>query len=216
MTDQLTTRLKALYTGVIYDCLSDQGLADQALPHTIQGLATDHRVAGRVWTASGVRTPSISRDDSLLRWTEFLSAAPKDHVVVCQPNDSTIAHMGELSSETLKSRGVLGYVVDGGCRDVQQVLDQAFPVFCRYTTPADIAGRWRPDELGTAIRIGQTDIVTGDYVIGDQDGVVIIPGGMAEDIVSAAETAVSSENKVRTAILAGEDPKQAYLKYGKF
>ena len=50
--------------------------------------------------------------------------------------------MGELSAETLKFRGVRGYVVDGGCRDVDFILKLGFPVCCRYYTPADIVGRW--------------------------------------------------------------------------
>lgn len=213
---ELSERLGALYTGVVYDALSEMGLAGQALPAAIQGLDPGRRLAGPVWTLSGVRTPSISRDDSLRRWTEFLSAAPAGHVVVCQPNDLDIALMGELSAETLKSRGGLGYVVDGGCRDIDFILKLGFPVFCRFRTPADIAGRWRVDEMGTSVRIGGLDIHTGDYLIGDRDGVVIVPRAHAEAVIAKAEAAVSAEDKVRAAILAGTDPKDAYLEFGKF
>ena len=59
----------------------------------------------------------------------MLSKAPSGAVVMCQPNDGTIAHMGELSAETLKYRGVKGYIVDGGCRDVDFILKLGFPVF---------------------------------------------------------------------------------------
>lgn len=213
---ELSARLGALYTGVVYDTLSEMGLAGQALPPAIQALDPGRRLAGPVWTLSGVRTPSISRDDSLRRWTEFLSAAPAGHVVVCQPNDLDIALMGELSAETLKSRGGLGYVVDGGCRDIDFILKLGFPVFCRFCTPADIAGRWRVDEMGTSVRIGGLDIHTGDYLIGDRDGVVIVPRAHAEAVIAKAEAAVSAEDKVRAAILAGTDPKDAYLEFGKF
>ncbi len=213
---ELSERLGALYSGVVYDTLSEMGLAGQALPPAIQALDPERRLAGPVWTLSGVRTPSISRDDSLLRWTEFLSAAPAGHVVVCQPNDDSIALMGELSAETLKSRGGLGYVVDGGCRDIEFILRLGFPVFCRFRTPADIAGRWRVDQMGEPIRIGGVTIATGDYAIADKDGVVVIPAEVAEAVIGAAEAAVGAEDKVRAAILAGTDPKQAFLKYGKF
>jgi regulator of RNase E activity RraA len=212
----LTERLGRLYTGVVYDTLSDMGLAGQALPPAIRPLVAGFSLAGPVWTMSGVRTPSIGRDESLLRWTEFLSAAPAGHVVVCQPNDSALAHMGELSAQALKRRGVLGYVVDGGCRDVDLIVGLGFPVFCRYRTPADITGRWRVDEMGTGVRIGGLDIRTGDLVIADEDGVVIIPEAHAEEVVAKAEAAVGAEDKVREAILSGTDPKEAYLKHGKF
>lgn len=212
----LTGRLERLYTGVVYDTLSDMGLAGQALPSAIQALDPGPVLAGRVWTLSGVRTPSVSRDESLLKWTEFLSAAPADHVVICQPNDNDIALMGELSAETLKIRGVRGYIADGGCRDVDFILKLGLPVYCKFTTPADIAGRWRVDEMGTSVRIGGIDIRTGDYVIGDRDGVVVIPQDRAEEVIDKAEQAVNAEDKVRAAILDGVDPKEAYLKFGKF
>ena len=51
-----------------------------------------------------------------MAWTGLLSKAPSGSVLVCQPNDDTLAHMGELSAETLKARGIRGYVVDGGNR----------------------------------------------------------------------------------------------------
>ncbi len=215
MTD-LTVRLGRLYSGIVYDTMSEMGLPDQALPPEIQPLAPGPVLAGPVWTLSGVATPAVSRDDSLLKWTEFLSAAPAGHVVICQPNTKALALMGELSAETLKSRGVLGYVVDGGCRDVDFILKLDFPVYTSFHTPKDIAGRWRVDEMGASVRIGTVEVKTGDYVVADRDGVVIVPRARAEEIVTAAEESVNSENKIRDMILAGEDPKQAYLKYGKF
>jgi 4-hydroxy-4-methyl-2-oxoglutarate aldolase len=215
MTD-LSARLERLYTGIVYDTLSEIGLAGQALPPAIQALEAGPVLAGRVWTLSGVRTPSISRDESLLKWTEFLSVAPADHVVICQPNDNDIALMGELSAETLKFRGVKGYIADGGCRDVDFILKLGLPVYCKFTTPADIAGRWRVDEMGTTVRIGGIDIATGDYVIADRDGAVIVPEDRAEEVITKAEASVASEDKVRAAILDGVDPKDAYLKFGKF
>ena len=60
--------------------------------------------------------------------------------------------MGELSAQTLAARGVLGYVVDGGSRDTDLVLEQGFPVFCSFLTPSDIVERWIPDSLRRAGR----------------------------------------------------------------
>ena len=52
--------------------------------------------------------------------------------------------MGELSAETLQRRGVRGYIVDGGCRDIDFILKMGFPVFARFFTPSDIVARWMP------------------------------------------------------------------------
>ena len=212
----LAERLGKLHTGVVYDTLSDLGQPDRALPPAIRALVPGPVLAGPVWTMTGVRAPAASPDETLRAWTGFLSEAPAGHVVVCQANDDTIALMGELSAETLKSRGVLGYVVDGGTRDVDFIERLGFPVFCKFATPADIAGRWRVGETGGAVRIGNVDIATGDYLIADRDGVVIVPRVHAETVVERAEAAVAAENKVRGAILSGMDPREAYLAFGKF
>ena len=98
-----------------------------------------------------------------------------EKVLVCQPHTYDIALMGELSAETLNFRGVRGYVVDGGCRDTDFILELGFPVFCSFTTPKDIVGRWVPDRFGEPLTIGEVTIRTGDYLLGDRDGVVIIP-----------------------------------------
>ena len=138
-------------------------------------------------------------------------------MVVCQPNDSTVAHMGELSAETLQLRGVRGYVVDGGCRDVSFLLEIGFPVFCRYFTPRDVVSYWLPEAMNDGpVTIGGVTVRPGDYVIGDRDGVVVLPGARAGEIVARSEEAIRTESLVRKAIQGGMDPQRAYLEYGKF
>jgi regulator of RNase E activity RraA len=72
------------------------------------------------------------------------------------------------------------------------------------------------DALGQPIVIGGVAIHTGDYVLADRDGVVVVPGALAEDVVAKVEEVLRTENKVRTAILQGMDPEKAYLTYRKF
>jgi regulator of RNase E activity RraA len=124
--------------------------------------------------------------------------------------------MGELSAETLQFRGIQGYIVDGGCRDTDFILKIGFPVFCRYFTPMDVVGRWKADAFGEPVVIGQVTLRTGDYVLADRDGIVLIPADLAEVVISRTEVVMRTENLVRKAILQGMDPQEAYLKYGKF
>jgi len=212
----LSDRLAALYSGAVYDILRKRGLADQVLPPELQPLDRGLTVAGRVFTVSGELDDGIDAHESLMLWTEFLSSAPADSVVLCQPNDHTVSHMGELSAETLTLRGVRGYIVDGGCRDAAFLLRLGFPVWCRYRTPRDIVGRWAVRELGGPIEIGGVRIRPDDYVIADLDGIVVIPSDIAEEVVEEAEAVINTEDLVRAAILQGVDPQAAYLQYGKF
>lgn len=215
MTD-LTARLEACYSGAIYDVLRDMGHADCVLPPEIRAIDPDTRTAGRVFTMRGRPDNTISAHDSLIAWTEFLGKAPSGHVVVCQPQDRVRALMGELSAETLQFRGVRGYIVDGGSRDNALVRKLGFPVFARFQTPRDIVAAWMPEAYGDTITIGQVRIATGDYVLADIDGIVVIPEAVAEEAVGRVEVVMQTENKVRAAILDGLDPKEAYLRHGKF
>ena len=212
----LVGRLANTYTGVVHDVMRAMGLKDFTLPPAIRPLDPDQMLAGVVATVSGKVDRTADPHATLLGWTGLLSKARADTVLICQPNNSTVAHMGELSAETLKLKGVRGYVADGGCRDVDFILKQGFPVWCRYFTPRDIVGYWLPDQFDAPIRIGEVTIHPGDLVLGDRDGMVILPKAEAEAIVAAAETAIATESLVRKAILAGVDPQEAYLKYGKF
>ncbi|HEV7412092.1 MAG TPA: RraA family protein [Casimicrobiaceae bacterium] len=214
--DELSERLGRCYTGAVHDVLRMMGHERCVLPPAIKAIAPGTRLAGPVWTVSGRIDRSRSRDETLLSWCTLLSRAPAGHVIVCQPNNHEVALMGELSAQTLQARGVLGYVVDGGSRDTDLVLGQGFPVFCAFLTPADIVERWMSDRYGEPIVIGEVTISTGDYMLGDRDGVVIVPGRLVEETVARTEAVVATESEMRRALIGGMDPVDAYHKFGKF
>jgi len=209
-------RLAACYSGAVHDVLRALGHERCVLPPAIKGIDPATRLAGPAWTVAGHIDRTRTRDETLLGWCTLLSRAPRGHIVVCQPNNHEIALMGELSAQTLKARGVLGYVVDGGSRDTELVLAQGFPVFCAFLTPSDIVERWIPDRYGEPVTIGEVTIATGDYVLGDRDGVAVIPQAMVADVIARAEEVVATESEMRRALIEGMDPVEAYNKYGKF
>lgn len=214
----LTSRLLKLYASAVHDVLRGMGHDAVVLPTDIRPLDPARKLAGPVWTCSGFLDSTKTRHDTLLGWTTLLSKAPTGHVVVCQPNNRSVALMGELSAETLKNKGVLGYVVDGGCRDTDFILDLGFPVFHAFFTPSDVVARWVPDidRFGQPVTLGDVTVCTGDYLIGDRDGVVVIPSAIVDEVVTKTEAVAATENQVRDAIRGGMDPVQAYLSYGKF
>ena len=147
----LTERLAACYTGAVHDVLRMMGHEQHRAAAGDQG----HR-AGHAARRSGVdrvgahRSHQDARTRRCSAGARCCRSAPSGHVVVCQPNNHEVALMGELSAQTLKARGVLGYVVDGGSRDTDLVLEQGFPVFCSFLTPSDIVERWIPDRYARA------------------------------------------------------------------
>jgi regulator of RNase E activity RraA len=147
----------------------------------------------------------------------MLGSVPPGHVAVYQTNDTSSAHLGELSVTSLKARGCAGAVIDGGCRDVEFILREDYPVFCRYTTPQDCVLRWELVAHGdVTVEIGGVTVARGDYVVADRDGVVVIPVTVLEEVLEAAETMVATESEVRVAVREGVLPLDAYERFETF
>jgi regulator of RNase E activity RraA len=216
-SQQLIDRLAAIpYTGAISDILDEMGFTHQVLPAEIRSIQPGQTIAGRALTVIGEPLSGLPRDDYFRPFLKMLGSIGPGDIVVSQPNDRTVAHFGELSCETAKLRGGRGAVIDGGIRDVDYILRLGFPVFARYRTPQDIVGRWRLNDCNVPIVIGDVRIQPGDFVVGDRDGVVVLPQSAAEEVISKAEAVVHTENAVRTAILDGVHPVEAYEKFGRF
>jgi 4-hydroxy-4-methyl-2-oxoglutarate aldolase len=212
----LADRLAACHASVIHDVMKDMRLAIRVLPRTIVGLAPGMRCAGPVFTVRGRPDTTIDKHTSLMEWARLLSLIPAGRVAIVQPQDDTRALFGGLSAEALRIKGVRGYIVDGGCRDIDHVIDQDFPVFARFATPIDIVAAWRAEAYEVPISIGGQDIQPDDHVLADRDGIILIPGASVEAVVSAAETKMTTEGEMVKAIKAGVDPLEAYMTHRVF
>jgi regulator of RNase E activity RraA len=212
----LAERLNACHSSVVHDVMKDLGLLLRVLPRTIVGLERTMKAAGPVFTIRGRPDPTLDKHTSLYEWAGLLSRVPPGHVAVCQPQDDTRALFGGLSAEALQLKGVRGYIVDGGCRDVQAVADQGFPVFARYATPIDIVCAWRAEAFEQPVAIGGQQVLPDDHVLADRDGIVLIGAPDVENVVAAAERKMATEGDMVRAIRAGEDPQAAYLRYRVF
>ena len=216
MADSIRETLGRCYTGVVHDIMRGMGLRNFTLPCEIRPLIPEQILCGPAFTIEGRPDDSADAHQTLLEWTGLLSKAESGHIWVCQPHTHDLAQMGELSAETLQKKGVLGCVLDGHARDTNFLLKIGFPTWRRSHTPKDIVGRWLPTATGIPIQIGEVRIEAGDYLLGDRDGMVRVPRKRAHEIAESSIAAMQTENKVRTAILAGTDPQEAYLKWGKF
>jgi regulator of RNase E activity RraA len=147
----------------------------------------------------------------------MLGTVPPGHVAVYETNDTASAHLGELSVTSLKTRGCAGAIIDGGCRDVDFILRQNFPVFARYTTPQDCTVRWELTGHGdVTAELGGVRVRLGDYVVADHDGVVVVPSEVLGEVLAKAEAKVATENEIRDAVRAGMLPLEAYERFGTF
>jgi regulator of RNase E activity RraA len=217
-SDNLPRRFAKMYTAAITDVLDELGFLRQTLPHAIQPLTPEMRMAGYAFTARGraFRGKPRDRDATLRRFLGMLGAVPAESVLVLAANDNEAAHFGELSAEWFRARKVRGAVIDGRTRDAASIIRARFPTFVRYRSPQDSVPRWRVSDWGQPITIGGVRVNLGDVVVGDLDGVVVVPRRVAHEVLQRCERLVGTESKVRTAVRRGMLPLQAYEKFGAF
>ena len=214
--NDFVNRLSKCYTGVVHDIMRDMGFKNFTLPPNIKPSKDKYVIAGEIFTIEGEVDKSLDHHESLLAWTGFLSKAPKNKLIICQPNNDEVALMGELSAETLQSKGVKGYIVDGGSRDMDFILSIDFPVWSKFYTPRDVVAYWKPTKYAEKIKIGDVEIFNNDYALADIDGVVIVPKKHIEEILVKSEELINTENLLRKAIREGMDPQKAYIKFKAF
>jgi regulator of RNase E activity RraA len=216
-TADLARRFHLLYTGALTDVLDRHGLLQQTLPHELVPLRPGMRLAGPAHPVLGSPHPGHDYDTSIRRILEMLGSVAPGQVAVYQTNDRTAAHFGELSATSLLSRGCAGVVIDGGTRDVELILREDFPVFARYVTPQDCVPRWEVLAHGdVTVVIGGVRVAPGDWIVGDRDGLVVVPGAEVEAVLAEAEQKVATESEIRDSVRQGMLPLEAYERYGTF
>jgi regulator of RNase E activity RraA len=196
--------------------MDDLGRREQTLPASIRPLAHGMRLAGEAFTVEGAPSAHGDWDAAIRKTLTMLGAVPTGHVAVYQCRHDRSAHFGELSATSLASRGVAGCVIDGGCRDVRLIEEEGFPVFTRFVTPEDSTWRWEVTATQQPITIGTARIEPGDWVVGDDDGVVVVPLDIAPDVLEAAEAKVGTESAIRVAVRDGMAPLDAFERFGTF
>ena len=133
---------------------------------------------------------------------EAIDKAKKGEVIVIDTGGMGPAVWGELATHSAIQKRLGGVVIDGAIRDVPEIVTLKFPAYARLITPT--AGEPRGfGEIGIPIRIGGVSIFTGDWLVGDEDGIVVIPQKKAVEIANRAMDVLERENRIREEILEG-------------
>lgn len=187
-------RLKRPGTAALSDAMGKSG----AMHHDMQCQSALAAMAGPAFT---VRVHSAD----LLMIAPALKQCPKGHVLVIDGHGNLdTALWGELTTYSAQGKGVAGVVIDGAIRDAAKVRRCRFPVFARSKVP----------NAGGAEYLGQINVTTncagqvvrpGDWVVGDEDGVIVIPAESAADVLAAAERIVAAEKKIERQIRRGAE-----------
>ena len=181
------------------------------------GSATVHEAAGRAAVvdvpltqilpgsraAGPARTVRCGQDDNLMVHAAVAEAEPGEVLVLTMPEPAPVALVGELLATQAKRRGVAAILVDAAVRDVEELREVGLPIWARYVRVSG-AEKTAPGTIGEPVTVGGATIRSGDVVVLDADGAVVVERARVEEVLGAARVRAEREREKRAKLEAGE------------
>ena len=202
-----------LEPAAVSDVLHARGFHNQVMRHGIGPIDTAARLAGIARTMQSqplVGPPQAGREYELL--FAAIDGLQPGEVLVTDRTDCCV--WGELCAEAAICRGGNGAVIDGFSRDMELVRRLGFPLFCRGSHMSDLLYHRTITGINEPVYCGDVAVWPGDLLLGSEDGIVVIPSNLIEEVVLDAYEKVKTESKVRVALRNGMTAGEAYKKFG--
>jgi regulator of RNase E activity RraA len=206
--DPNVVQAAGLETATISDALDRLGIVGQC--YRIKGRDPRFKLCGRAFTLlfGPAGRPAGTVGD-------FIDDVPPGHIVVIDNggrDDATI--WGDILTEVASRRGVGGTVIDGICRDVQCCRDLQYPIFSKGHWMRTGKDRVQLEATNVAVTIGGARVAPGDIVVGDADGVIVIPHEHENAVLAAATEIFETEAAIRKACSEGSSLRDARAQLG--
>jgi len=212
---ELLSRFEKLYTGAVNDVMREFCLLNQALPNRIQPLREYRTIAGIAFTVKSAPNAMISGEMEFR--TQMLDAMHEDAFVVWDTSQDEQATLwGGVMTATAKGKKVKAACIDGGIRDTHQILEADFPLFYKYRISNGSLGRCLITHYQITLSIGGVTIKPGDVIVGDIDGVLVVPRDIACQVLLRAEEILNNEKKIFGWVREGQSIQDITGKGGYF
>ena len=209
--------LKAAGTAVVSDVFDSMKLTPPVVDNALTAVGAARAFAGPAYTVVGETRVFEGGDREKLA---AIDAMPTGVVAVWASGDAKgVCCFGDLLTSAMKARGCAGAVVDGGVRDAAFLAELGMPVVSRYRTPAQGVGRWKVTGAQVEVRVRGAlvewlTVAPGDVVVGDADGVIVVPQGLVEEVTAKVVEWAASDSGARGDIVGGMLLLDALKKYG--
>lgn len=202
LTKEMLSKLDKLPTGNVADNNNNaprQGVMDSG----IKPLDPKSHMVGRAVTVQ------CYPGDNLALHQGIYACQPGD-VLVCDCHGYIEAgHFGDIMATACKVRGIAGVIIDGSCRDAQDIVALGLPVFVRGFNPSGTV-KESLAKLNVPVRCGGVEVHPGDIVLGDCDGVVVVPQADEDAVFEKAIAKFEKEQHIVEQLLAGKTTLEVY------
>lgn len=213
MNSELQEIKDKLYTAVIADILDELGYRNQVLNSSIRPLKQDMSLIGRAFTMLAADVYSEPKEPYKLE-LEAVDCLKNGEVVVVTTNGSkSSGFWGELLTTVAQCHGAVGGVIDGFTRDTRKIMTMDFPLYVSGMCALDSKGRTDVIAYQVPIVCGGVKVYPGDIIFADNDGIVVVPLKVENEVFSKALEKVNGENLVRKELLEGVSATEVFKKY---
>ena len=194
---------------MVADVMTYMGLTQQVLSPAFITLTNTVKIAGPAICAKG----RVDAGDQALTTFGLDDSIYPGGIVIIDSNECTEgALIGDNMTTSMTNKGAIGFIVDGGIRDSDELSQQKLPVYYKYKSPINAHKFFSFTGFEVPITVdgvwGPVNIKPGDLIIADADGISIIPLAHAEQIIADSEIHLQTENTIKAALLAGESRAQ--------
>jgi len=215
---EICARFRRLYLPAVIDAMYELGLSEPLLPSSLRPLLPDRSFVGIAFTLEGAEiVPPVSWDEGKERIASYLEVFERltpDSVLVSKNTGGFVGHFGELTGTSALQHGCVGVVLDGNLRDTFGLREIGLQVFYRDVNPRNGIGRWEMVSSGDPVIIGDTTVHTGDLVMADFDGILVVPQDHIGRVLVKAEEIVGIEELVRSDMRIGVSPREGLARHG--
>ena len=205
--DHLLSRCERIATSTWSDALDEL-----AMTGVVTGLSQrsgSGRFAGYAVTAREVAGPLQAFARREFAVGSLIASVGPGQVLVVDAGGAEISTFGGLATLAASLRGAAAVVIDGGCRDVDEIRATNLWLASRFVTPISGKTRIRVESIGDPVHLGGLRVRAGDLVVGDETGIVIVPRAQIAAVLAKAEAIVEKDRMIEAALRAGKSFSEA-------
>jgi 3-hexulose-6-phosphate synthase / 6-phospho-3-hexuloisomerase len=213
LSKEIVEGFKGLCTSTIGNVLDDMNI--QGVIPNIKPVQQGFSCVGSAVTVKQATGVLHSYTNADFKLGQVVDSTQAGDVLVIDNAGHQVSTWGGIASGAAKNYGLSGLVVDGGVRDLEEIVDVGFPVFSRHVVPISGKGRIKITNMNTVVKIDGVMVSPGDVIVADGTGIVCVPAGIAAEVLKMAWEFERQDNMALEEVKKGLSLGEALKKFAK-